>query len=955
MSEAEKDLGGTLAGWTASTLITRLRNDGLELSPTLDPDLIASYAMEYYASRNLPFPVPPRSPPPVKPPRPNRKHYKYNRDPFPVEPSNIPEPKEENFLTSLADEVQGKRKGVTTADGLEASLHRARLRAKSFLPQDEDGAKFNFWETRTGRFCGYNWLDVFDEGEESEFSKFGIGLSLYFKWLKWLFWTFFILSLITLPQLSFNIVLSPIQIIQNQNETITMHKRVDVEPSLTQILFQTTLGNIFFEELLDVEVLDKFYILSKYESEVKQLLVDDFGEYCILEVEEVESLYRAIEFIVLLVLLISGIWLRIFTFREIRLINRYYRKIEHYTLELSNLPEQIGEIELIDFLREQCFGNQTGQIYELVLARNDSKLINIYLEKGKILEQISSVVSKAKSLVITHGDRVSTLNNGRKQNLLQKIEIERRKIMKEYDSLYAKFLFLETQRQDIVENYSSRAVRSFVTFETLDYMHQALRTLTLPDNLKPKIQRRILNVKYAPPPSSIVWENLEVSKSERVLRQFFSLIVTLFFLSLSAGVAFLAQSYRVELTQAERDIIEVDDPCAELSFAAAARAVVYGSDPCHDFWRSQAGPFIFTQFSTLIIAGVNVFIIAATKALANFEKHDSVQGRELSISVRQHIALSVNLGLVILLANSTFAAGQYSDFISEWYANAGTQVLLTLLINTFTPHSFPLLGVFKQKILLWLHNTELSTIGNQIYLDKLVLGGDFLPSYRYSQQLTAITVAAVYSSGMQIIYPLTCFGFCLYYFIDKYLVVSYYKAASDFGSSLAKYSSTVVLFIIFIKGGFSLWYLSVPNAGLFIESEFNDSFIDRITLNRDNVFVLGILGVMILSLTIVFFEGILLNMVKTIFNSCSYRVKFMEDVEEEDGFINVSTGLQNFMFSKSVLNSYNILDNERYQKAFGISREFAKDNLGIGAILEREEDIQPLELPQEIRDLHVSI
>lgn len=71
------------------------------------------------------------------------------------------------------------------------------------------GRFFNTFETTTGRHCflggcGEQW-DAFEEGQISEFSIYGSGITNYFKFIKWCAWTFFLLAIIALPSLVLNI------------------------------------------------------------------------------------------------------------------------------------------------------------------------------------------------------------------------------------------------------------------------------------------------------------------------------------------------------------------------------------------------------------------------------------------------------------------------------------------------------------------------------------------------------------------------------------------------------------------------------------------------------------------------------------------------------------------------------------------------------------------------------
>jgi hypothetical protein len=70
------------------------------------------------------------------------------------------------------------------------------------------GAPFPLRKTTLGRYCVLGGcgeqLDLWDEGQVSELSLYGSGLTNYFKCLKWQAWTTFCLFLLYLPQLLLN-------------------------------------------------------------------------------------------------------------------------------------------------------------------------------------------------------------------------------------------------------------------------------------------------------------------------------------------------------------------------------------------------------------------------------------------------------------------------------------------------------------------------------------------------------------------------------------------------------------------------------------------------------------------------------------------------------------------------------------------------------------------------------
>jgi hypothetical protein len=71
------------------------------------------------------------------------------------------------------------------------------------------GSLYDYYHTTTGRHCCLGSLgeqfDLWEEGQISEFSIYGPGVTNYFKFMKWSFWLFTILTVISLPMISLNV------------------------------------------------------------------------------------------------------------------------------------------------------------------------------------------------------------------------------------------------------------------------------------------------------------------------------------------------------------------------------------------------------------------------------------------------------------------------------------------------------------------------------------------------------------------------------------------------------------------------------------------------------------------------------------------------------------------------------------------------------------------------------
>ena len=135
-----------------------------------------------------------------------------------------------------------RKKGARPPPALDTSrawekpnVQKAIRNAEKYHPRvDQKGeyAKYDWLDTTTGRHCTLGGIgeqcDLWHEGTVSQFSKYGPGITNYFKFVKWCFWVFISLSIIQAVPIALNTY---------GEEDITDGTSVDY-------LFSTTAGNL---------------------------------------------------------------------------------------------------------------------------------------------------------------------------------------------------------------------------------------------------------------------------------------------------------------------------------------------------------------------------------------------------------------------------------------------------------------------------------------------------------------------------------------------------------------------------------------------------------------------------------------------------------------------------------------------------------------------------------------
>ena len=95
--------------------------------------------------------------------------------------------------------------------------------------------------------------------------------------------------------------------------------------------------------------------------------------------------------------------------------------------------------------------------------------------------------------------------------------------------------------------------------------------------------------------------------------------------------------------------------------------------------------------------------------------------------------------------------------------------------------------------------------------ENLNTGTEFMLEFRYSNMLTVLTVAFLYSGGMPVLYPVAAFYFFFTYWTDKCLLFNCYKRPIKFDNFIAKKTLNCYKYILLLHIiGFLLMHGQTP-------------------------------------------------------------------------------------------------------------------------------------------------
>jgi len=227
------------------------------------------------------------------------------------------------------------------------------------------------------------------------------------------------------------------------------------------------------------------------------------------------------------------------------------------------------------------------------------------------------------------------------------------------------------------------------------------------------------------------------------------------------------------------------------------------------------------------------------------EKLHSLRSKEVSLVLKSFISQTVNIagiGLVIngnlkyfdaknnswifLKIDWTLFTGLYKDLGEGWFLDVGVTILITMLMNIFTQHFYPLwqYSVQKFKILydrnFNLDNTGYTKMAAQYQLENLYMGPEMHFEERFAAILVHLYVTLIYCAGMPLLIALCALNFFVQYKVDKFLLLRFYRSPEMIDERLAQLTISLLPLAVFLHCIITMW--TFTNEDIFIQ---DDSYV----------------------------------------------------------------------------------------------------------------------------------
>ena len=252
-------------------------------------------------------------------------------------------------------------------------------------------------------------------------------------------------------------------------------------------------------------------------------------------------------------------------------------------------------------------------------------------------------------------------------------------------------------------------------------------------------KNRVMNVKKAPDPTDIIWENLQFSRSNRLFRQFLTLFVLAVILVISYFLLYGLAKWQKELSD-------------ERNRAGDSRGIDYTSIP-----------------AAAIILIINILLDLAIRGLSYFEHHHTYTEQTLSTARKLTVVLSLNTLLFPLLAH----LGS-----EDWYKPGGLAngVFWVAISGAFAKTVIKLvhpLWVWK-----WVRKWQVTRAmkGRHLFVSQAKANFYFQKEEIdiadcYSDLLVRFLFTLAYVPLMPLVVPIMLIGYLADYWVNKYVLL----------------------------------------------------------------------------------------------------------------------------------------------------------------------------------------
>eukprot|EP00920_Eleutheroschizon_duboscqi_P013755 GHVT01032214.1.p1 GENE.GHVT01032214.1~~GHVT01032214.1.p1 ORF type:complete len:889 (-),score=65.88 GHVT01032214.1:1189-3855(-) len=301
-----------------------------------------------------------------------------------------------------------------------------------------------------------------------------------------------------------------------------------------------------------------------------------------------------------------------------------------------------------------------------------------------------------------------------------------------------------------------------------------------------------LQVKRAPNPSDILWQNLGTSFKEQLLAKVgtYTIVVLLLLLSLFVTTILVILNVKIrnkDYIIEETDIMAFMDGAVQILNAGAG--------------GSSTGFFLLSLLPSLFISMINMLLRSVVLFLTNFERHATVTSQDSSSMIKLTLAMTLNTAMVymIVLRNPAY-----------WYVRGGLveSIFIQLLFNLAWEPIAEILSINERLQRFYARHINLAeTSMTQQQLNRLFEGPAFDGPSRYAGTLKSFTLVATYMPVFPFGLVIAIITFAVHYWVDKYHLLRMCKRPYVQSAFLVISARWMIRIFLFLLPGLSIYLL----------------------------------------------------------------------------------------------------------------------------------------------------
>lgn len=276
------------------------------------------------------------------------------------------------------------------------------------------------------------------------------------------------------------------------------------------------------------------------------------------------------------------------------------------------------------------------------------------------------------------------------------------------------------------------------------------------------------------------------------------------------------------------------------SFSDFLSRVAEADDACNVFFVGYALAVSLSLLASLCTVIINVGLRVTMRVLGKQECHNTIDDEQRAITVKTFASIYINTAFVALLAfgslknkpeyfgQAQVLDGEYDDFDAAWYAQVGSLLLFTFILQALGPLNFKWfkVHVFTPCRMRCAHPKIVSQSSHkyamQSDVDSLELGGVFDTTQHTAQLLALLFFTMTYGAGLPLLVPMLTITFVIYYRADKRLLCRHYEKPPKIGDAIMQFVLNVLPWAAVVRLCVTCWMYSnefvFPQTRLTLES-----------------------------------------------------------------------------------------------------------------------------------------